>query len=79
MDKRTDMYTDLFTVLFLLVLVVIVLQVVTLAGVVDTPTIPHCQEDELVLGWGDYSQGYYEEYHCKPIDDMMQIEYRDID
>ncbi len=63
--------TNLLTVILAIVLVMFILQVATLYTATDIPTIPHCREDELVIGWGDYSQGYYEDYLCRAVDDIV--------
>jgi len=47
---------------------------IALLGIVSSvlapvPTIPLCQEDEIIIGIGDFDGTYWEEYQCIAGDD----------
>ena len=71
MDSLRIYDSQLFVILiFVVVIAILAIQIAQFYLLVQEPTIPQCQEDELVIGWGDYSQGYYEAYLCRAIDDI---------
>lgn len=37
---------------------------------VQPRTIPQCEEDEVVVGFGDFEHGYWDAYECVPMDDL---------
>ena len=41
-----------------------------LLAVALPPSIPHCYEDEAIVGFGQFDDGYYELYRCIPLDDL---------
>src|SRR3712207_1403266 len=35
------------------------------------PAIPYCQEDEIVMGYGDFAKGRWEHYRCQHPDNFV--------
>lgn len=68
--NNSDFIIYLLVCIFIVAVVTMAIVITQYYLLVDAPAMPHCQEDELVIGWGDYSQGYYEDYHCRAIDDI---------
>ncbi len=67
MSRSAPVIIGVFIVLFALLLVTAVLiDNDDSAGSVDS--IPACQEDEVVVGNGDFSSGYWSNYECVPAD-----------
>lgn len=34
------------------------------------PPVPQCQEDEIIVGQGDFSGGFWDSYSCAPADGL---------
>ena len=54
---------------------VFIFATIALLGIVSSvlapaPQIPLCQEDEIIVGTGDFDGTYWEEYQCVAADDF---------
>ena len=47
--------------------------IVIAAVAITTPHIPACEEDQVLVGTGDFDHGHYSEYVCGPaVDDYVK-------
>ena len=62
-----DQYIQNFTACLLAILVTFAIFALVRDG---TPTVPACVEDSVIVGFGEYENGYWTHYSCGPaVDD----------
>lgn len=57
----------------LVILVGYVVLILIIAVVLMPPgptTVPACEEDAVIVGGGDFHDGYWSSYHCEALDDL---------
>lgn len=46
--------------------------VIALLNTMEPPRVPSCQEDEILVGTGEFHNGYWTHYECGPtFDDIL--------
>lgn len=50
---------------WLLVFVFMVVFLLFINKGIESTTVPKCQEDEIIVGTGNFANGYWDSYECK--------------
>ena len=73
MNEKFKHNVDQFLILVFLisVLTVAIFTILTMSLPDPIPTVPQCQEDQVIVGQGQFNDGYWDYYTCGPaLDDF---------